>query len=179
MAPTPVLSLDHILRSQPKPPGYVEKVSKAFFTRPANTTQYAVSDAVGDGRVITFPGMAGKAGASGFILKARLMVNDVTTTSALFCLYLDNSPPTAIADNAQKTLLFANREKRVGYIDFVLSTEGTGSDAAGSLQLNLNIPFVAAPNDTNLYGVLAALATYTPAANSTNWFIELTTESFE
>ena len=179
MAQENLISMDAILQAQSRPPGYVEKNAKAFFTRPANTTQYAVSDAVGDGRVLTFPGMVSRVGGSGFILKARLMVNDTTTTSALFRLYLYNSPPAAIADNAQKTLLFANREKRVGYIDFVLSTEGTGSDAAGSLQLNLNIPFVAAPNDTNLYGVLAALATYTPAANSTNWFIELTTESFE
>lgn len=177
--PTSDLSLDNLLRAQKGSPTFVEKITKAFFVRPADTTQYGVNEVVGDGKVMHFPAAVSKNGGSGYIVKARIMTNDPTTTSALFRLLLYRFPPAAIADNAAKPLLWANRESGIGHIDFALSTEGTGSDAANDLQTSVNLPFIAAPGDTGIYGLLVAKATFTPAANSTKYYIELTTESFE
>lgn len=174
-----LISLDGLLRAARHTSTYVERTSSAFFVRPANTTQYAAADVVGDGRVLVFPNMASKNGGSGFIVKARMESNDVTTTAAIFRLYLYSAPPVAIADNAAKTKLWADRDKELGYIDFSLSTDGTGSDAAADTQTNVNLPFVAGADTTSIYGVLMAQAAYQPAGNSKSYLIQLTTESFE
>jgi hypothetical protein len=154
-------------------------VSTASFTRPADTTQYAASDAVTDSTsaptVRTFSSCARKNAGSGYITKARLMKSTATTTNASFRLWVYNASPTAINDNAQFTLLWANRASRIGYVDFTLTTEGTGSDSAGAVVADIRIPFVCAAGSKALYGRLEAKAAYTPGSGE-SFFIELTLE---
>jgi len=158
-----------------------EKISSVIFTRPADTTAYAIDDVVGNStslpEILVFSNMTTKIGASGYIVKARLEASSATVTDATFRLYLYNQRVAAINDNAAKTRLFANREKQVGHIDFALATEGTGSDCAFSVLLDVNIPFTTLYSNV-LYGVLVAKAAYIPTSGE-RFFIELTTEVLE
>lgn len=142
------------------------------FTRPANTTTYASEDVVNDGtNNITFtPSTDIQDGQSLVVKSARLTTNSTTTTNGSFRLYLTDSTQTAIADNSQQTLLYTNKDKRVGYVDLTLSTGGTGSDCAEAFATDVNIPFKSVATD--FYGYLVAKAAYVPASEQ-QFYIEL------
>lgn len=145
------------------------------FQRPADSNAYAASDVVGPNvaAVQKFSGVANYNGGSGYVVKARLTTDVAVTTLANFRLYIYSVAPTAIADNSPFTLLYTNRLNRIGYIDFALSTEGSGSDCAEAVATGLLIPFKCAVADTALYGVLVAKAAYVPG-NAENFALELT-----
>lgn len=136
------------------------------FTRPADTTAYAVNDAVADSTtaptILTFANMARANAGSGYITKAKLTINSAVTTNASFRLWLYNASVTPTNDNAAFTLLNANADARIGYIDFALTTEGTGSDCCECTVSNISLPFVTGAASTALYGLLEAKAAYTP-----------------
>jgi hypothetical protein len=143
-------------------------VSTATFARPADTTAYAAKDAVSDSTsaptVLTFAGAGRVVAGTGYITGMRFMT-DQSTNVAQFRLHLYSIAPTAINDNAAQTLLWANRAKRVGYIDIgPLSTEGSGSDAASGLNTDIRLPYKCDTADTNLYGLLETLTAFTPAS---------------
>lgn len=152
-------------------------VASTEFVRPADTTAYAANDVVGTNPATnrTFLNAARIAGGSGYITNVRLTKSSATVTNAFFRLWLYAVAPTAIADNAQMTLLWANRANRFGYIDLACTTEGTGSDSAMALVTNINLKFDCAEGDRNIYGVLEAKQAYTPASGET-FFIELTVD---
>lgn len=153
------------------------------FTRPGDTTAYAVSDVVGPvttPAVITFAGAAratgGTDGGTGYVVKARVAKNTNTTTNAAFRLYLYTTSVTPIADNVAWTHLYANRANLIGWVDFpTMTTEGTGSDCAEATLNDLRLPFVCAASGSALYGVLVARAAYTPGASDA-FYVEITTE---
>jgi len=140
----------------------------ASLTRPADTTQYAVGDVVADSTTVPglmiFENASRIAGCGGRVTGAKCSKNTATVTNAQFRLYLYNAPITAIADNAQHALLWANRAKRIGYIDFLLATSGTGSDCAEDIQQGLNLEFIPQADTKTIYGILVALAAYTPGS---------------
>lgn len=142
--------------------------SAVSLTRPADTTAYAAKDAVSNSTsapsVLTFAG-AGRVNAGTGYITALRMMTDQSANVAQFRLHLYAIAPTAINDNAAQTLLYANRDKRVGYIDIgPLATEGSGSDAASGLNADLRLPFKCDTADTNLYGLLETLSVFTPAS---------------
>ena len=159
-------------------------VSSATITRPENTTAYAAKDVISTtlGAVIEFTGMARANGGFGSLVKSRVMTNQSTCIASL-SLHLFNAAPTAIADNAQYTMLWANRDKRIGTIRFpALSTGGTGSDAAAAMRPSYDgaysIPdfrYQCAANDTKLYGILVTEDVFTPASGQI-FFIEHTAD---
>jgi hypothetical protein len=156
-------------------------LSSATVTRPADTAPYVARDVISTavGAAIEFSGMARAVGGTGTIVKARLMTNQSTNT-AQYRLHLFHTAPTAIADNAQYAMLDANKDKRIGMIDFpAAATEGTGSDAAASMRPSSdgsypppNLWYKCAAADTKLYGILETLSAFTPASGQTV-FIEL------
>lgn len=98
----------------------------ASFTRPADTTAYTALDAVSNstsaGTVLTFTNLARQASGSGYITKARILTNQSTNT-ARFRLHLFAQTPdaaTVLNDNAAYTQLYANRDKAIGTITFLL-----------------------------------------------------------
>jgi hypothetical protein len=119
---------------------------------------------------LTFSGASRFNGGSGLILSARHIKNSVTTANASFRLYLYRASATAVNDNAQFPLLWANRANRIGSIDFTHTTQGTGSDSSSALTTFVNLPFVA--TGTSLFGQLQATAAYTPTSGEQH-FIEL------
>jgi hypothetical protein len=149
----------------------------AEFTRPADTTAYAINDVVGPHTtpaVMTFTNVARLNGGSGFITNIKLTKSQTNSTNALFRLWIFNTAPAAIADNAQFTGLYADRAKVVGYVDLVCATEGTGSDCATATAANINLGFVCTGASRTLYGVLEAKQAYAPAANSEAFSVEIT-----
>lgn len=150
------------------------------FTRPADTTAYAAKDAVSNSTsaptVLTFSNLARVNAGSGYITKARVMT-DQAANVARFRLHLYHTAPTAINDNAQHTILWANRANRIGFIDFdAMQTEGTGSDAANALNSTIRLAFVCAAASRTIYGLLETRDAFTPA-NGQNFLIEITSEN--
>lgn len=156
--------------------GYQTRAS-ASFTRPADTTAYAAQDVVSNSTtaptLLTFSSMARSNGGSGLILSARHMKSNATTSGATYRLHLySDNTVSAINDNAQFTLLFANRAKRLGFIDFNHGSGGTGSDSTNALTTFVNLPFVCEAASTALYGMLTVTGGYTPTSGEQH-FIEL------
>lgn len=152
------------------------------FDRPANATAYAAKDVVttstSAGRVLTFAGAAGYPGGGGDIIKARLMTNLKTCVSR-FRLHLYHTAPTVINDADPMLLLYTDRAKRIGYIDFPAcsSEDSTNSDAAQAIALgvsaNLPLPFNPIAAGQALYGVLETLDAFTPGSTQ-KFYVELT-----
>jgi hypothetical protein len=151
--------------------------SAVEFARPANSNQFAISDVVSDsaGTILIFRNLARIANGTGYITNARLVKSTPTTTLAHFRLWLFNVPPNLIPDNAAFQDLYVYRDVTVGYVDFAVGTEGTGSDASDSLVTNINLAFTCALGTQDLYGVLTAKQVYTPGT-SEKFFIELTAD---
>lgn len=148
------------------------------FTRPANTTAYTAKDVVGPAvaAVLTFTGVGREVGGGGYITKARLLTNQSTNT-ARYRLHLYHTAPSAIADNSPLTLLWANRSYRFGAIDLAAAgTEGSGSDAANSLNAETRLAFICHTDTRDLFGVLETLDAFTPASGQ-QFFVELTAET--
>lgn len=154
--------------------GGYQKIVSASFTRPSDTNAYSALDAVSNSTtaptILTFADSARFAGGSGLILSARHIKNSTTTANATFRLFLYRSTVSAVNDNAQFALLWANRVTRIGFIDFTHTTQGTGSDSTSALTTFVNLPFVA--TGTSLFGQLQATAAYQPASGEQH-YIEL------
>lgn len=154
----------------------------ATFARPNNSTAYSVKDVVSDHTstptVMTFTDIARVNGGCGNIIKGRLFIDSaIAMLGAAFRLHLYHTAPTAINDNAAFALLYANRDKRVGYIDFPpTTTEGAGSDSSSSLWVDLPIGFKCAADSKNLYGVLEITTTGAAPTGAHNIWVALMAE---
>ena len=149
------------------------------FTRPSDTTAYSAKDvccnSVGSPAVLTFADAGRVNGGAGYLVKGRVFTDSATAMlGTAFRLHLYKETPTPIADNSPFTLLYANRSKRVGYIDFpALATEGTGSDASSALWVDLPMNYTCATADTDLYGVLEVLTAGAAPASGQTFFVAL------
>jgi hypothetical protein len=168
-------ALDALLTELQSGLGGKMAVVNGEFTRPNDSTPYAANDVVGNGAVVTFTNVGDSANGSGYVTNVRLVKSTATITNAVFRLWLYATAPTPIADNAQFTLLWANRAARLGYVDLACTTEGTGSDSASAFVTNVNLKFMCAGGSRNLFGVLEAKQAYTPGA-SESFYIELTVD---
>lgn len=140
----------------------------ASFTRPSNTTAYAAEDAVNDNtstpHILAFASSENspKIGQDIIIKTLKVSTNNATVTNGSFRLYICKDTQTITADNTAQTLLYADRANRVGYIDFTLTSGGTGSDCGEAFVTDANIPFKL--TTTAFYGYIVAKAAYTPAS---------------
>ena len=163
--------------ASPLPVNGTQVTTAVGFTRPADTTAYAAQDVVSNSTsapaLLVFSNAARALGGSGLILSARHMKNSTTTAGASYRLMLySHNIVTPINDNAQFTMLFANRATRIGFIDFTHLAGGTGSDATGALSTFLNLPFVCNAAHSSLWGILTVTSAYTPTSAEQH-YIEL------
>lgn len=145
---------------------------RASFTRPANTTQYAAGDLVansataGDVAPMIFPTPQAMA-YGGQVRRARLYKSDDDVTAPTFRLHLFSGDPTATApqngDNGA-LLLKTSITEYLGSIALDLTAvdiyNTAGNADAGVPLAGEEINFRA----YQLYGLLAAVGTYTPAS---------------
>lgn len=155
----------------------VVSTSSVEITRPADATAYAAFDAVASSStaptILTFSNINPSSFQNCYITKAKLFT-DQSANTARFRLGIYISSVTAVNDNAQQTLLYANNGIKIGSIDFdACSTEGTGSTGAASLNTTIRLPFLI--SGTTIYALLETLDAFTPASGQKFW-IELTTD---
>jgi hypothetical protein len=93
------------------------------FSRPADTTAYAVGDVIGEtgGVNATFKVSEGNRGV--IITGAQLIVNATSFSVGAARLHLFNQAPTAIADNAAFDVIAGDRDKYLGFIEFAAPTD--------------------------------------------------------
>jgi hypothetical protein len=164
--------------------GYRPKVKtlSASFTRPANTTQYTAKDAVGTAttNVLTFTGASSGAGQGGQITKVSILSDNITVTTKSFRLHFYTSAPTAIADNAVNTVLYANAANYVGYVDLpasgTLEASGTGGGSYATVKVDPPLAYVTTTTG-QLYGALEAIGAYTPAS-AEQFTVRVTVEQY-
>ena len=161
------------------------------FTRPGDTTAYAAGDVIGPvttPAVITFPNAALENGGVGRVDNCLIANSTVTVAASGLALHLYNTSITPIADNAQFTLLYANRASYQGTILLTtvptLSASGYGTGTDSKVWLSSQALTSASQYDgwykcadtsTSLYGVLTAREAYATAA-SEQFSIRLTVE---
>lgn len=157
-------------------------VKTAEFSRPANTTPYAVGDVVSNSATTTTLlsfSLARENGGSGYITKARLMTNQAAN-AAEFRLHLFTVPSASLAspiavDNAPYAMAWANRTFRIGAITFPLLATDTGSDCAEAVALDVQLAFDTIDTGKEIYGVLQTRTAFTPNSGQ-SFFVELGAE---
>jgi hypothetical protein len=96
---------------------------------------------------------------SGAIYSSTLIIADtVNIANGTMRLYLFTDTVLSYADNAAWVATTQSNEKCIGYIDYTLTTNGSG--AAIAQVNNLFIPFTTSVKDQYIYGVLVARAAY-------------------
>lgn len=154
------------------------------FARPADTTAYAVGDAIA--AAVTDSGttalrslVVGAAnGATGYLTKLRLMTDQSGCVAVIRVhFYTVAAPPTVIpGDNVAMGLAWANRLKRIGAIDLpALATELGTVTAARTQDLATRLAFQCDPADNKIYYRMETQTVFTPG-NAQNWFLAATSE---
>lgn len=135
-------------------------------TRPANTTAYSASDAVGDvsgSAIIEFPGLM-TPGAANVLLSAQLEYDVAALpVGCTFTVELYNASPTAIIDNGAWDLAGSDRAKHVGSISFGAPAD-RGSTLKGELDI-INKSLIGGAT-RSLFAIIVTPAGFTPAGNS-------------
>lgn len=139
------------------------------FTRPADTTAYAVGDLVGNSTsaltAIELTHAALATGRGGWLLSLILSKDGTTVTNATFRAHFWTKQPATSPgnDNAGFGMKYANADHYLGYLDFPTMEVGTGSNTgARAILVNQNFPYKC--DATSLFWVLEARAAYTPAS---------------
>lgn len=151
----------------------VTNVIEASYTRPANTTQYAAGDAVSDSAsaptALTFANAVREEGGAGLLVSATIATNSNETTKPDLELWLFDTAPTAINDNAAFVCSDADILNVVGVFAFATSswrqaTAGTGGTmfAQGAWAANTPAPVFKCVGGNDLYGLLVVRNAYTP-----------------
>jgi len=142
----------------------------ASFTRPADTTQYAVGDLVATNTTAAacsafkFDPVVEQAGNAVRIEAARIFKSGTGVTTASFRLHLWRGDPGA-PGNGDNAALSETGAQYVGALDVLV--DRAWSDGAFGRGLPLtNTPMTCAPGAGGkaLYGFLEARSTYTPAS---------------
>jgi hypothetical protein len=145
----------------------------ANFTRPADTTQYAVGDLIANsttaGSVVPLSWIPFPVRAGGWITGARLRIDKSDVTSAQFRLHIYSATPTFVTagDNSAFSTVVAT-----GYAAWLASYDATlvAIDVAGVSGIMVPteglVPPLSIIQGATIYGLLEARATYTPKSTS-------------
>ena len=148
-------------------PGLVYE-STATITRAANTTAYTANDVYGGVFELTNIGPSG-----GFVLNSLDIIFNITALPSgmgAFAVYLFNAtPPSAITDNLPYSLSSGDRDsiRTLNGLSLTasLAARGNGGSVVAEA-LDINRLFKLATGSTSLWGYLATLSAFIPAANS-------------
>lgn len=139
-------------------------------TRPADTNIYAANDAWADSTSaptaggFTFTGAGRTSGGSGIITDLSIISSNDPSTLLQGEIWIFDSAPTAVDDNAAFALSDSDAKKLVGVVPFTLAstTGGSGTNSFASVQ-NLNLGFTCV-GTTNLRYLVKVKNAYTPAS---------------
>lgn len=149
------------------------KVSESYFrsittfTRPNDTTQYAAGDAVANATssasILTFPSVPNYEGKRTIIYQVRIYVSVVQSTTPIFELRLFRTSFTASNDNTAFSL--TDSEGLTGVAEIQCFETYTATNNLVIKNTDVKEIVSCDSGDTNLYGQLVAVNTYTPTAN--------------
>ncbi len=150
------------------------RLVSASFTRPNDTTIYAVGDLVANSTTNTSVtpmifSIAKANGGSGSIVRARIRKTSTVTSNASFRIHLYRVAPVTISNGDNGVWLTSNANDYIGAIlinvdrAFTDGAAGNGVPIVGSA-INFDL---STTNSTNVFGLLEAVGTYTPTAQET------------
>jgi len=145
--------------------GGITDVLDVTITRPANATQYAAGDVIGDtggSGIMTITGAARVNGGSGMIVSVTVIDSAVETVKPNLELYLFDTAPAGIADNAPWAPSDAEMKRLLGYIDLDNTPLVTANNCTYRVTSHNPIPFKCLAGSKDLYCVLVERGTYTP-----------------
>lgn len=155
--------------------GRTESVAVTF-QRPNNTATYgvraAVSTTAASYLIFTFSNIF-----NGYITKARIITNNNSRTPRLRLHLFNADDVSTYIDNSDYKIMWAERAKRVGFIDFpALSSSGGASDASNAQVTDVRLQFKT-DNSRKLYGIIETLDSFPGDANQ-QYYIELSAECY-
>jgi len=168
----PALVAGSALIGAVNPQGYFATCSTDI-TRPADTTAYAINDALSDSTSapttggFTFTSAARASGGSGIITDAIIATANDAATQLQGEIMLFNTSVTAINDNAVFAITDAEAKTCIGKIPFTL--EDIGNNGWCHVQ-NLNIGFTCV-GSANLRFLVRVKNAYTPSSAEVLTFI--------
>lgn len=135
-------------------------------TRPSNTTQYAVNDALAASTSAAYAIEVENVGKT-VSDNVKIVGGYVTSTNTAALLpslmvYLFNSPPASAVDNAAFTITDDENNNVVATITFD-DWEKTAANSRGQKD-SIHIPAKCGGSTTSLYALVKVLNTYTPAS---------------
>lgn len=144
----------------------------ATFTRPSDTTQYASGDLVANSvndstaAYMTFANVAIGPGRGFKVKRVRIKKSDTDVTSAAFRLHLFSAAPTftSAGDNSAIASVLQGAANWLGSLDVTAMISLQDGDVGQGLPVSGAEIFVRPGDDLNLYGLLEARGTYTPAS---------------
>jgi hypothetical protein len=126
-------------------------------------------------KIIRFANSARSTGLGGWIVKVRAHTNRKEWTGNTIRCHFFHSQPTLVADNAQYAYLYANKDKRIGYIDITLEdSAATGQDSTTGFNAKDFLPFKLDGTDLFMQPVLYTGSVLTSASGQEIYFEILT-----
>lgn len=147
------------------PVSYVNTFSRQTITRPANTTAYALGQAIAatSPAALVFPATVNRRG--GYITRVLLTTNKSNHTEALR-LHLFDTLPTALADQATFTLAGGTESTYEGYVDFTTFVSVGNYAVSEGLLVARPLQFESGANN-EVSALLEARAAFTPNSGQT------------
>lgn len=149
--------------------GNITLVSTSW-TRPADTTAYAVGDVVSNvttgAALFKLANVTRTAGGSGYIVRAQIATDQKSNPSAYTIHLFNNSTATISNDNAPNRELYADLSKRIGSFNLGPMTTGvdtTNSTMSRAQDNNLRVPFTCEAGSQDLWFSVETLTANTPA----------------
>lgn len=152
------------------------RIIEASVTRPADGSAYAVNDVLSDSvttpTVMTFSNAARLNIRSGVVRNALLIDSANQATAGDFRLFLFDTEPTAMEDNAAFDPTDAELANVVGVINFTTDVDGNAAaGASGNAIYSNDAPARYRPYQTGtslaLYGIMTVQNAYTPVSGET------------
>lgn len=149
------------------------------FTRPGNSTPYAVGDVVSDNASATTPftieNAARGLGGSGYIVGARLTC-DNADFDAETRVHIFRTPEVTVAgDNSALARPYDEDSDYVGSFDFAAASSPAAGGSSGAQNNTVRLPFTCADDSSNLYAVIETLTAFTPSSGD-GYRLSLVTE---
>lgn len=165
---TPLVGVDPVTTANPLPTSGLIANPTANFTRPADTSIYAVGDLVANsttaGSVTPLNLTVARAAAGSFLIRrARLFKSGTSLTNAFFRLHLYRSSPTPT--NGDNGAWLTAQSGYLGAFDLVCDRAfSDGAHGAAGYPLNGSEMSVKLSSGQAVYGLLEARGAYTPVS---------------
>lgn len=152
------------------------------FTRPADTTAYAVGDVVANSTsaagMVELANVTRTPGGTGYIVRASFATDQKQNPSSYQINIFNNNTATISNDNAPNRELFTDLSKRC--CDFTIGPLSTPADTTNSTisraaDNNLRVPFACEAGCTSIYYLPVILTANTPVA-SQNFTLRVATD---